>query len=419
MFDARYLDHSEAKEPATGTPSTSRDGDSDAKRASSGSCHQNSRRWAKSGDCGEANIKIHDLAVEAPSFQNDSRGALFDLWKRHVSSEEPAGSATTSALSLSPSIGPLFSVPPKPDTSCQLPQHSIETGSVKMDGYTRADHDPPIALLLHDGGQFGGIDQPVRIPHDPIHSTKEGTWAVRFIAYNPGNAQRQTLFSKEGRGCQAVGHLWVYICRDGELVVGFRGKDGDAYLCYSGIEIEPNESCHLAIAFSEAEIRLFLNGERLNCEVALPGVLAVSCGDLMLGACVGSSNELQWHFNGEISNVLLLNRPVSETEALFLFEADGKIDGIDMLYGIELEDIDYEETAETGRPATRIKLNKPLQLPRQKASKELEMPASPREAPTRLRSLKAAKTGGGVLVSRLRSMVFSHYLFMAARSLDR
>jgi hypothetical protein len=370
MFDARYFDHSEAKEPAMLASPTSRDPLPDAQRANSCSYHHGSRGGAKSIGCGVVNGKIHGRAVDTPSLQDGSRGALFDLWQQHVTSEEPDGGATTSGFSFSLPNSQLFDTPPKPDISAHLPQKSFRGAFVSKDGPAREDRDPPIALLLHDGGQFGGVDQPLIIPHDPLHSTREGTWSLRFMAYNPGNAQNQTLLSKEPRGCRVGGHLSVSICEDGELAIGFLGKDDDTYLCYSGIEVEPNRSYHLAFAFSETEINLFLNGKRIDCEMTLPGMCAVDSGDLVLGASEGSSSLLQCHFNGEISNVLLLNRPVSETEALWLFEADGKIDGIDMLYEIGLEDLECEEAAETGRPSTRIKLNKPLRFPGKKHGKK-------------------------------------------------
>jgi hypothetical protein len=267
MFDAQQFDSSEVKDPATGTSSTSRDGNSLVQRANSFSSHQHSRRGAKGGDCGEANIRIHDAGVDAPSFQNESRGALFNLWQQHVTSEEPDGGATSSEVPLCLSNSQHFVAHTMSDISADLPQNSSERAFVSKDGPAREDRDPPVALLLHDGGQFGGIDQPLTIPHDPLHSTKEGTWSFRFMAYNPGNVQNQTLLSKEPRGRHAGGHLWVSISADGELAVGFHGKDGDTYLCYSGIEVEPNEIYHFAFAFSEAEIELFLNGTEVPLDL--------------------------------------------------------------------------------------------------------------------------------------------------------
>jgi hypothetical protein len=47
---------------------------------------------------------------------------------------------------------------------------------------------------------------------------------------------------------------------------------------------------------------------------------------------MGDNDNLQWHFDGEITNLLLLDRPLEEIELLFLAESGGDIAALNALY---------------------------------------------------------------------------------------
>jgi hypothetical protein len=215
----------------------------------------------------------------------------------------------------------------------------LKAGSVEFASSLPEGLEPPAVLLSHEGGTFGGLERPVEIPHDPSQAVGEGTWAFSFVAYNPGNGQDQALLSKDHSGYQDGGHLTAWIAGNGTLKVRFQSDEGSTFLHDSGVKIASMEEHHLAFTFAEDEIRLYLDGERVDSAEGFAGGMTGNAEDLVLGASTrvrkGEDDNLQWHFDGEIGNLLLLDRPIEDVEAVFLSEAGGDIGGLDALYGIE------------------------------------------------------------------------------------
>ncbi len=194
----------------------------------------------------------------------------------------------------------------------------------------------PMQLLENDGGAFGGANPPIEIPHNPSLAVTEGTWVLTFTANNPGNGQDQALFSKDHAGYGDGGHLTAYINGSGVMKIRFQGEDGETYLYDWGVKIEANEEYDLAFTFDNDEIAIYLNGELIDAEAGIPGGMSGNSEDLVLGASARSrmdnDDTLDWHFDGTISNVMLLDRPLEEIELLFLSEHDGDLDALAPLY---------------------------------------------------------------------------------------
>lgn len=194
----------------------------------------------------------------------------------------------------------------------------------------------PNVLLAHDGGSFGGSNPPIEIPHDDAQATGEGTVAFSFTANNPGNGQNQALFSKDHAGFGEGGHLTAYINSSGVMKVRFQGEDDETYLYDWGVKIEEGEEYDFAFTFDNDEIGMYLNGELIDAEAGVPGGMSGNAEDLVLGASTRSrmdeNDNLEWHFDGTISNVLLLDRPLEEIEIVFLSEHDGDLNALSPLY---------------------------------------------------------------------------------------
>ncbi|MEM9975869.1 MAG: LamG-like jellyroll fold domain-containing protein, partial [Pseudomonadota bacterium] len=227
----------------------------------------------------------------------------------------------------------------------------LEQGLVDFDSSLPDDLEAPNVLLSHAGGSIGGADDPIEIPHDDAQLTHEGTVAFAFTAYNPGNDQNQALFSKDHSGFKDGGHLTAFITGNGVLKVRFQSEDGEKYLFDNQVKIEEDQEYHLAFTFDADEIALYLDGELVDSDTGYAEGMSGNEEDLVLGASTrvrqGDDDNLQWHFDGEISNLLILDRPLEEVELTFLSSAGGDIDALNPLYGLDpanpAEDAPVEE----------------------------------------------------------------------------
>ncbi|QMU58647.1 MAG: hypothetical protein GKR98_10860 [Boseongicola sp.] len=224
-----------------------------------------------------------------------------------------------------------------------------QDGEVDLKSAVPGGLEQPNILLDHPGGIFGGTNDPIEIPHDDVHAADDGTWAFSFIANNPGNDQKQALLSKDHSGFGEGGHMTTYITSGGVLKVRFQGEDGEKYLVDWGTKIEAGQEYHVAFTFDQDEIALYLDGQLIDADTGFPGGMSGNSEDLVLGASTRSrideNDNLNWHFDGSIDNVLLLDRPLSEIELLFLTEAGGDPGALDVLHGrpVEEEPEDGEE----------------------------------------------------------------------------
>jgi len=209
-------------------------------------------------------------------------------------------------------------------------------GEVELDRAVDGDLEAPNVLFSHDGGMFGDGNDPIEIPHTDEQAVAEGTWAFSFTSYSPGDGN-QALFSKDHTGFKDGGHLTAFIDERGDLKVRYQSEDDQTYLYDRDLDIEAGEEYHMAFTFSGDEVKLYLNGELVDADIGFPDGMLGNAEDLVLGASTrtrnGEDDNLEWEFDGEIENVLLLDRPIEDVEAVFLSEAGGDIDALDVLYG--------------------------------------------------------------------------------------
>ena len=127
-------------------------------------------------------------------------------------------------------------------------------GSIELASAIPEGLEAPEVLLAHDGGIFGGQNQPIEVAHEDAQAASEGTWAFSFSADNPGNGQNQALFSKDHSGFEDGGHLTAYITGNGVLKVRFQSETEEKYLVDWGTKIEAGEDYHFAFTFDDDEI---------------------------------------------------------------------------------------------------------------------------------------------------------------------
>ncbi|WP_413717428.1 LamG-like jellyroll fold domain-containing protein [Silicimonas sp. MF1-12-2] len=227
----------------------------------------------------------------------------------------------------------------------------LTTGQIDLASAVPAGLSAPGVLLSDAGGTFGGQDQPLEIPHDPSQAVAEGTWAFSFTADNPGNGQNQALFSKDHSGFGDGGHLTAYITDKGVLKVRFQSETEEKYLVDWNVKIKAGQEHHFAFTFDKDEIGLYLDGNLVDADTGFAKGMTGNSEDLVLGAStrtrMGDNDNLQWHFDGEISNLLLLDRPLEEIELLFLAESGGDLSALNGLYANSAEPDEAGEDDDT------------------------------------------------------------------------
>lgn len=209
----------------------------------------------------------------------------------------------------------------------------LGTQAVDLVSAIDSDWVKPRALIDEEGGTFGGGNPPIEIEHTDLMARNAGTWAMSFTANNPGNGNDQALFSKDHSGYKDGGHITGYINSQGVLKVRFQGTDGEESLYKWSEKIEAGVEYHMAFTFGNAGLNLYLNGELIDSADSIPGGMTGNTEDLVIGASTRTrwedDDNLQWHFDGEIENIVMLNRPLSEVEVLLLAEAGGDLDALD------------------------------------------------------------------------------------------
>ncbi len=229
----------------------------------------------------------------------------------------------------------------------------LVNGPVELDRAVDGDLEAPGVLFSHEGGTFGDGNAPIEVPHTDAQATGQGTWAFSFTANSPGDG-RQALFSKDHSGFKDGGHLTAYIDEKGDFKLRFQSEDDQTFLYDRSFDIEAGEENHMAFAFSGEVVSLYLNGELVDSDVGFPEGMLGNTEDLVLGASTrtrkGEEDNLEWEFDGEISNVVLLDRPIEDVEAVFLSEGGGDIDALDVLYGEQADPEDAPENDPTEEP---------------------------------------------------------------------
>ncbi|MEM8882274.1 MAG: LamG-like jellyroll fold domain-containing protein, partial [Pseudomonadota bacterium] len=220
----------------------------------------------------------------------------------------------------------------------------LNNGMVDLASGVPEGLEKPVVLSSHDGAMFGGPVSPIEIENDGSMSAPEGTIAASFVAYSPGNDQNQAIFSQDHSGYKDGGHVTAFINGQGVLKLRFQSTEGEKYLYDWDVKIEAGEEYHMAFTFDADEIKLFLNGELIDSDEGYAAGMTGNDEDMVIGAATrtrqGEDDNLTWHFNGSVENFLYLDRPISETEAVFLSEADGDLDALNVLYGLDPEDSD-------------------------------------------------------------------------------
>jgi hypothetical protein len=203
----------------------------------------------------------------------------------------------------------------------------------KSNGTDAPDTPPPADLPMADDLNIDGLPVPVfavpgtqsyssdaRAPmilaHDDALDLVQGTIAFNFVAdVLPGY---QVLFSKDATGYVDGGHITAYLNEHGDLTVRLQDQDESFYLKAQGL-IEAGQAYDFALAFGEDGVEMILDGARVAMLPDIVYDLSMNTEYLIIGASganntPGQADKPHSHFNGQISDFVVFNEPLSARE---------------------------------------------------------------------------------------------------------
>ena len=187
------------------------------------------------------------------------------------------------------------------------------------------DVDPFNIALSDDGGDFDGASAKT-IAHQAGHSPSSGTVALTFNA--DVIDQNQALFSKDHSGNKDGGHLTIWLDHSGRVNVRLQSRT-ESYYLKSDEKVEAGEDVSVAFTFEADTLRLYVNGALEDVEQGFLSGMGGNAEDAVLGASTrqrkNGDDRLEWFFNGQIANVLTLDRVLTAPEAALLAGAGGDI----------------------------------------------------------------------------------------------
>ncbi len=183
--------------------------------------------------------------------------------------------------------------------------------------------EPGATALLntHAGGSFDGTGF-AEMAHKAAEQQEDGAYLFSFTADTPGNGD-QTLLSKDFSNYQDGGHLDIWIDGSSNLRVRFQSDDAQKTLRMKD-DIVAGEHYDVAFSYSPDAIELYVDGELVASDTGFAGGMLGNDNSTLIGASSRRRNDkddnVERFFDGDISNVAVLDSPVTSFEAILLAE---------------------------------------------------------------------------------------------------
>ncbi|MEM1049743.1 MAG: LamG domain-containing protein [Pseudomonadota bacterium] len=165
----------------------------------------------------------------------------------------------------------------------------------------------------------GDRDNHVQVAHSEALEVPNGTLSLAFTADDVTG--KKALFSKDGNGFDAGGHLSVWV-KDGELLVRQQSTEASEHLKIPGVTIAAGQTYHLAVSFGDDGLKIYLDGTLVAAEPEFKQGLETNERALLVGAtgAYRMEDDQRPHdaFVGTISDVALFDSQVSPVEAAAL-----------------------------------------------------------------------------------------------------
>ncbi len=190
--------------------------------------------------------------------------------------------------------------------------------------WQRAGDLGPVAVILeNEGGTFDGTGH-LEIAHDPTEQQTDGTYLLSFNAASPGDGD-QALLSKDHVGYQDGGHLTIWIDQSSNLKVRYQSENSEVYLRHD-TDVVAGQEYDIAFTYDADGIALYVDGVLADSAVGFAAGMTGNVNSTVLGASTrkrsDNGDNLEWKFEGTISNVSVLDAEIGALEAILLAEND-------------------------------------------------------------------------------------------------
>ncbi|MEM7366267.1 MAG: LamG-like jellyroll fold domain-containing protein, partial [Pseudomonadota bacterium] len=220
-----------------------------------------------------------------------------------------------------------------------------------------AGAEPNAVLNTHAGGSFDGTDHS-EMAHDTDEQQTQGTYLLSFTANSPGEGN-QALLSKDFSGNQDGGHLTIWIDGGGNLKVRFQSTNSEQYLRMPE-DIKAGKSYDIAFSYSSDSIALYVDGVLEDSDDGFDAGMVGNNNSTVIGASTRKRNDnnenLEWFFDGEVSNVAVLDEDINAFEAILLAENGNDPSILDATYEDPDPDRDPTPDPDTGDDTVRLEL---------------------------------------------------------------
>jgi hypothetical protein len=162
--------------------------------------------------------------------------------------------------------------------------------------------------------QFDGENDVVKVPSSPDFALTEGFTAEAWVRPESESNEWAPILAKEMGGGEATNELawWLYEgdWNANEPFGGTEPTPGNRDEAHADDPLPVDAWSHVALTYDGAQVRLYINGELVDCSPVPAGAPPVTNGELQIGA----ATELGTYYKGRIDEVRIYNRPLNEAE---------------------------------------------------------------------------------------------------------
>jgi len=164
------------------------------------------------------------------------------------------------------------------------------------------------------GLKFDGESDVVKVPNSPEFALTEGFTLEAWVRPESESNQWAPILAKEMGGGEATNELawWLYEgdWNTNEPFGGTEPMPGNRDQAHAGDPLPVDVWSHVALTYDGAQVRLYVDGELVDCSSVPAGSPPVTGGELQIGAATEHGD----YFQGRIDEARVYNRALTKAE---------------------------------------------------------------------------------------------------------